>query len=220
MMVAPTEPPALRAIATKVTMYPEAFGCDVMWRSRGRWVGVQRKEMADLIASVSDGRLGQQVAQMQPLIEQGGVCVVVVEGEPRWTLEGEMIGGWGRGLTEAQWRGVLWSVQSRGVWVDRTRDLTATIEWIGSFKAWCAKDRHGSLNKRTGPVNMWGKPTNADFQRHMLMGLPGVGAELADRLIAKYGMPLRWTVTREELMQVEGVGAKKADAMLKALGGA
>jgi len=221
VIVAPTEPQKLRAAAQRVSMLPERFGCDVIWRSRGRWVGVQRKEVADLCASVGDGRLGQQLSQMKDLLGDGGTCVVMVEGEPRWTLDGEMVtGGWGRGLTRQQWAGVLWTVQANGAWLWFTRDLDGTIEALTWLKAWTAKDRHTSLVKREKPVAPWGNPGNADFARHVLMGLPGVGVETATRVVERFGGGVvGWTVTREELETVDGIGKKKADAMWRALGG-
>lgn len=216
MIVAPTEPPALRAIGRVGTMGETRFGADVVWRSRGRWVGVQRKELRDLVSSVADGRLGQQLAMMAAL----DVAVLLIEGQPRFTLDGEMTGQWGRGMTLKQYRGVQWTAMARGVWVCGTKDLEDTIAWIGDFKAWCAKDRHMSLMKRDGPYNSWGTPGNDDFARHLLMGLPGVGSEIATRIVEKFGgVPWKWDVTREELLAVEGLGAKKVDRLMAALAG-
>ena len=217
MIISPTEPAKLRAIATDVSTRLESrYGSDITFRSRGRWVGIQRKELKDLIQSVNDGRLGQNLMQMADL----DVGVLLVEGEPRFTLEGELTNhAFGRGLTQAQWRGVLWSAQSRGLWVDRTRNLDETIEWVQQFEAWCSKDRHVSLIKREPVLSPWGAPGNKEFARHILMGLPGVGVELADRIVAKFGgIPWRWECTKEELMEVEGLGKKKAEKIMGIFG--
>lgn len=216
MMISPTEPERLRVLG-RVAWHPESFGADVMWRSRGRWIGIQRKEVTDLVASVSDGRLHQQLVQMQQL----DVAVVLVEGEPCWTNDGEMLNGSGhsRGLSPRQWQSVMWTIGQRGVMVDRSKDLTATIAWIEGFQAWCAKERHTGLMKRPAPINPWGTLGNEDFQRHMVMGLPGVGTELADRIIRTLGMPFGWRVSEDELLTVEGLGPKKVARILGALGG-
>jgi len=217
VICSPTEPPKLRAIATHVTTRLESrFGSDLTFRSRDRWVGIQRKELKDLIASVNDGRLGQNLMQMNDL----DVAVLLIEGEAKFTLEGELVNhAYGRGLTRAQYRGVLWSAQSRGIWVCHTKNLDETVEWVQQFEAWCSKDRHTSLIKREPVLSPWGKPGNAEYARHLLMGLPGVGVELADRILAKFGsLPWQWTCTMDELMQVEGLGKVKAKKIMEVFG--
>lgn len=215
MLISPTEPPELRAIGS-VTLLPEKFGADIAWAMKGGWVGVQRKEVKDFIASIGDGRIGQQVSQMQALQH----AHLVIEGRVTWTTEGEMANasGYGRPLTRAQWRGVIWSIQSRGVHVGFTDSLTDTIEFVRQLESWLRKEKHSSLNKREAVYAPWGKASNRDFARHVLMGFPGVGVELADRIIDKFGgIPLGWTVTVQEMLQVEGIGKKKAEMLMMAL---
>lgn len=218
MLVAPTEPPALRAIG-RTSMASERWGCDLAFTCRGGWYGIQRKEFADLIASMGDGRLGEQIAKMDGLA-QG---LVVIEGlrHARWAADGALITGHGHGgrITRSSIEALLWSVRARGVWVDHTDDLAHTIRFVQSYERWVRKGEHRSLDQRPGPVTTWAKPTNRDWQRHMLQGLPGVGVELADRIIDKVGMPIGLKVTREELLAVEGVGPKKVDAIAACLGG-
>lgn len=218
MIVAPTEPKKLRDHAGKVSMVPERYGCDVLWTANGVMVGVQRKEFADLVASVADGRLGMQLDQMAGILDAGGVTAVVVEGDGQWTGEGQWAGR-GSGLSVAQYRGVMWSVQSKGVWWGQTRDLDGTIGWLGEFERWTGKARHRGLSKRESPRNQWGVAGNRDFERHLLQGFPGIGYELADRILDQVGMPFVMTAEMEEkLAGVKGMGAKKITAMRKALG--
>lgn len=218
MLIAPTEPPALRAIG-RTSMLPEKLGADVMWRSRGRWVGVQRKEVGDLLASVEDGRLGVQVSQMADL----DVACLVVEGQLRWTMDGElMAGSWSprRRWTRSAVTKILWGVAREGVLVDRSDDVAGTIEWVREFRDWVGRaDAGKSWRKREGPQVMWGKATSRDFQRHLLMGLPGVGGELAERILDELGMPFGWRneVDVDALMRVRGVGKKKAEALYRAM---
>jgi len=217
--VSPTEPPRLKAIASSITtVYESKFGADVVFRSRGLWVGIQRKELGDLVNSVSDGRLGENLAKMK----LRDIAVLLIEGTPKFSLEGELLGAagrYGRGFTEASYQGVLWTVQSQGIWVAHTKTLDDTIKYIETLERWCSKERHTSLMKRPGPVNSWGTATNEDFARHMLMGLPGVGVEVANRVLEKFGrVPWEWSCTKEELMEVPGVGKKTADRLLGAFG--
>ena len=210
MLVAPSEPPALRKIGT-VSMAPERYGCDLLFASRGRWFGVQRKEFKDLLASMRDGRIAQQMGMMEGL-EQS---MVVIEGmsSVRWGSDGELLDDYAR-VTRDQIRGLLWSVRDRGVWVDQTDGLADTIQMVQAFEQWCKKPAHKSLSTRPGPVNTWGKVGNRDWEMHLLHGLPGVGVELAGRVLDQVGMPLGWRVTREELLGVEGLGKGKVGKMM------
>lgn len=215
MLISPTEPAALHGLGT-VSWLPEKYGADVMMSVNGQWVGVQRKELSDLVGSVQDGRLGQQIAQMQTL-KQG---VLLVEGRPKWTFEGELMlpRMSGSGFTKQQYNSVLWSVRDRGVWVDFTEDVAGTKEWCVAFDVWVRKHKHTSLDKRPGPKSVWGRPGNEDFARHLVMGIPGVGAELAQRIVQQFGVPFQWKITVEDLMTIEGIGKKKAQTIWAAIG--
>lgn len=195
-------------------MRPEDFGCDLLFAARGKWFGIQRKEFKDLLASMRDGRLAQQVAMMAGL-EQ---AMVVVEGWAgvQWTGDGVLVDGYAK-VTRAQLRGLLWSVRDRGIWVDHTRDLADTIALVGEWEQWCRKPGHKSLSTRPGPVNTWGKANNRDWQEHLLQGLPGVGVELAGRILDEVGMPLQWRVERDELLKVQGLGKGKVEKMMAAV---
>jgi ERCC4-type nuclease len=213
VLVSPTEPPALRKIGT-TSLRPETFGCDLLFAARGKWFGIQRKEFKDLIHSMQDGRLGQQVSMMAEL-EQ---AMVVVEGwqDARWTTEGMLSDRYAK-VTRAQLRGLLWSVRDRGVWVDYTRDLTDTIALCQEWEAWCRKPAHKSLSTRPGPVGKWGRADNREWQEHLLQGLPGVGVELAGRILDEVGMPLGWRVSEGELLGVQGLGKGKVEKMMRAV---
>jgi len=202
----------------KVSSLPEKWGCDVVIRTPRYWAGVQRKELKDLIASVQDGRLAEEVQRMAAC-GRLDVQVLLVEGHLQWTVDGVLLGkGFGAQWTIAQHRGLLWSVRDRGIWVDTTRDLPDTAIWLQMFAAWCAKDRHHSLVRRPGAISAWGKPDNREYGIHMMQGLPGVGPELAERMWEEFGgVPWAWTVGQDELVKVPGIGKKKADAMLNML---
>lgn len=175
---------------------------------------MQRKEINDLVASVADGRLAREMAMMKRL----SVAVLVVEGKPSWTMDGSLISkGFGKPWTRRQHRGLLWSVREKGVWVEWTDGAEDTVVACRELEAWVRKGKHGSLERRPGPESVWGQLTNRDYARHVVMGLPGVGPELAGRIVDTFGMPFGWKVSVEELMTVNGIGRKKAESMLKAL---
>lgn len=218
MLVAPTElrHAPFRALtrADRGSNKPETMGVDFAFNYRGLWWGIQRKEIKDFIASVNDGRLAKEVKQMTAL-EQG---VVVIEGQPKWSLDGHLLGdSYGSSWDRQRHCSMLLSLQEAGVWVMGSIDTTDTARLILDFERWVKKGDHMSLKKREPMVSPWGTKNNRDYQIHLVMGLPGVGWELADRILKKLGMPFGCRVTKLELMEVDGVGAKKADAILAAL---
>lgn len=198
-------------------MLPERFGCDVFWTAQGKKYGIQRKAVPDLLASVEDGRLSKELAQMRSC---GIHAFLVIEGRVRWTDDGEMMGnGYGRQWTRGHWWGLLMSVQEQGVGWFETRDVGETVECVRAIERWSQKARHGS--GRPGPVGIWGtKATDRDWALHVLTSFPGIGPEIAGRIFDRAGrVPLEWTMTMEELMATEGVGKKRAAAMIRALAG-
>lgn len=213
MLVSPAEPPRLRQLG-HVSPIVEQRGCDFLFVAHNQWVGVQRKEVNDLIASVQDGRLYREVAMMKSCHYR----VLLIEGRPQWANDGQMIKEYGQGLTKKQWRGLLWSVRLNDIWIetsDNIEDTAQTLTWI---KEWFTRDRHSSLERRPGPVSLWGKPTNEDYQRHLVMGLPGVGPELAGKIVKRWGVPWTWKIGVEDLMEIDGIGRVKAESIWRALG--
>ena len=59
MLVSPTERPPISELGESSSR-PEKYGVDVMFLANGAVVGVQRKAIADLVASARDGRLGKE----------------------------------------------------------------------------------------------------------------------------------------------------------------
>lgn len=202
----------------RVSSLPEKWGCDILIRTDKLWVGVQRKAIPDFIASIQDGRLAKEVQQMSAC-GRLDIKVLLIEGEPQFTSDGVyMSNGYGAQFTLAQYRGMLWSVRERGLWVDHTRNITETRVWLKMFEQWCGKGKHSALDRRPAAFGAWGKPDSREFGIHLLQGLPNVGPELAARIYDHFGgVPWTWGATAQELMAISGVGKKRAVEMLGAL---
>lgn len=219
MLVAPTERPPITTLG-KTSSLPEQYGVDVLFSAKGQWVGIQRKEVNDLVASVHDGRLSRELSMMK----RCSLAVLVVEGKPTWTMDGELMGrGNGNGKNGGRWtkqqhRGLCFSVSSQGVWVMTTDSAADTVQFAQQLEQWLRKEKHSLLVNRPGPETVWGRPDNRDFQRHLIMGLPGIGSDIAERIIDTVGMPFGMRVTVEELMQVPGIGKKRAEQIVGCLG--
>jgi ERCC4-type nuclease len=215
VIVSPTEPKVLRDLG-EVSNFPEEFGCDLVFATNGHWAGIQRKEFKDLVASIRDGRLGEQVAKMRA----GNLdyLLIVVEGNVKWTDSGFLVSKWGKGVTRSQVRKILWTVRQTGVWIDFSDNLDDTIRLVKAFEEWCAKEHHASLGGRPGPKTNWGTANSEDWLCHFLQGLPGIGVSTAKRMVKHFGgSPVQWTVTKEQLLEIEGLGPKKVETLWKAL---
>lgn len=214
--VAPTEPPALKAIATTVSLLPERFGCDVFCVSGKRHFGIQRKEVRDLISSIEDGRLAKEVTQMSRL----PVRILIIEGRLKFTDDGHLLDSYNSRFTRTQLRRYLAGIHSSGVWIDRTDNLSETITAVHDYIGWFAKSRHQALVRRPGPAGSWGKPTSREWRLWLLQGFEGIGPTTAAAILDTFTTPpLQWTVSKKELAKVPGVGKKRVDALWEALNG-
>ena len=87
MLISPTEPTPLKALG-KVSSLSEKYGADILMLVKDIRVGVQRKLFPnDLMASLADGRLYDQIRKMSELNH----AVVVLEGRGEWTTEGVLM---------------------------------------------------------------------------------------------------------------------------------
>jgi ERCC4-type nuclease len=215
ILVSPTEPEKIKQLG-KVSPIPEQYGADVLFSARGQLVGVQRKAFDDFLASLFDGRLGKEITQMKRL----NIAVLVIEGRPRWTLDGELIDD-NRRITRNQLRSLLWTIAiGHNVAVEWTDSIDDTVNTITNLRAWAAKKKHLSVARRPGPSGPWGKATTKDWAVHFLQGLPHIGPELAERIYDTFkGVPMRWAVGKKELTRVPGIGKQKAKVLWEILGG-
>ena len=185
---------------------PEQYGADFMWVSLVGTVGVQRKEIKDLVSSLRDGRLGKELGQMQSL----DLAVLIIEGRPQWSRDGFLLDV--RSFTMEQMNGVLFSVQAQGVWCLQTTDHQSTVQMLRSLEKWLSKDRHGQLRNRPKVAGEWGTANNREWGIHFLQGFPSIGTDVAGRIYDHFGgVPIIWAVTEDELQDVKGVGKGRAE---------
>lgn len=214
-LVSPTEPDPIKDIG-RVSSAPERHGVDVLWSAQGALVGAQRKEFDDMLASMQDGRLSKEVAQMQEL----SMRWLILEGDGQWTRDGRLIHHFRQSqVTKEQIYKFLMTVQSRDIWVQRSNGIYETIEILKWARDWSKKEEHNALSGRPGPKgSSWGRVTNEDYAIHMLTSLPGIGVKTARSILGHFGgVPLKWDVDEDELLEVEGVGKVRAEKMMKVL---
>lgn len=222
MLVSASEKsPFLRALG-KLSDRPERFGCDVLAVAGGRWLGIQRKAIQDLLASLWDGRLTTERAQWDRLLNQlGGRVVLVVEGKMTWSTDGELMGVYGKGWNRRDYRRLVYSVQRQGAQVFRTDDQKDTAELIEDLIAYHNQKRTGSRYKgRPNPKGRWGTPSSRDWMVWVITSFgENIGSTRAEALLDHFGgrIPARWEFEYEELLEIPGWGKKTADQLWRAL---
>lgn len=206
LWVSPTEPESLREIADVVSMHPEDYGVDALIHGLAHSIGIQRKTIPDLLSSVGDGRLAEQVAKMHRLDH----TIVLIEGRTNWTSEGYLIvNSWGERVSRTSFRKMVLTIRAAGVHVEFSSDLADTIDWIKVACSWADAHDHSTLKPKGKETRGdWGEKRRDHYRVSVLCSLPGIGPELASRILDEIGWPFELT---GDLMQVKGVGKKKVD---------
>lgn len=216
MLVSPTEPAQLKRLG-KVSGLPERYGVDILIVAGKARTGVQRKKFPDdLVASLSDGRLYSQLPKMAELDR----ALLIFEGYGKWTLDGELVHGYTRNFTRAQYIALQYSILFEfGVHVMHVRDIKETAEALVALEHWAEKPKHSSLRTRPGPKkDSWGDVGHRERAQHLLQGLNGVGVEMAGRIYDHFGgIPMKWDCTMEDLTKIPGIGKVKAKKIWESL---
>lgn len=221
MLVSPAERHSAILELGKVSSKPERMGVDVAFKHKKLWYGIQRKEMKDFVASVNDKRLSREIQQMK-VLEQ---ALLVVEGNVRFSLEGEWLGRTGGPRwTQSAHLSALMSLQAAGVWVLNAADQASTAAVCVAFEAWVKKGQHSLLVSTRGAARSilpgWGTATNTDYQRHVLEGLPDTGPERATLIREEFGgLPFTWKPgALERMAAIRGIGPKTIAKYIDAIG--
>ena len=158
---------------------------------------VERKTLKDFAVSIIDGRLFKQMIR---LANSNSKAVLIIEGTATDTAE--------LGMTREAMQGALITVSPiLGIPVLRSKDPSETAKlmvYIGrqiESMAMGGVQRHGyrPKNKRKR-------------QLFILQGLPGIGREKAERLLAMFGsVEAAISASSSELQALDGIGKSIAD---------
>lgn len=193
---------------------PEKYGVDFWWVSQGKLWGIQRKRFPDdFLASMLDGRLTKELAQMQGLDHP----MIVLEGLGTWTDDGML-------LDQRFHKGQLfgWMLScffEMGVPVFQVKNQRDCLHFIDRVEAWSQRTSHHSLSRRPKTSrNAWGQKGNKEFGLHLLQSFEGIGPAAAEAIYQHFGeVPIRWTATEKELTEVPGIGPKTAIKLTSSL---
>lgn len=219
MLISPAERPVdFWHPLGETSSLPEKFGVDFLTFSPVfGMVGVQRKEISDLIASLSDGRVTREIIDMREL----GVGVWLIEGKPQWSTEGLLMsnrGQRGQPFTRSAFQGVLFSLMSEGFWLITTDSREDSMNWLSSLDTWMQKPSHKGLTSRPNARSVFGSTNEKDHDVHFMKGVEGLGHTRALAIVEHYGgLPLMLK-PGVNLTDVKGVGkgiAAKIERMFK-----
>lgn len=215
-LIAPSEPSIIKRLG-RVSSIPEKHGADIFWHDpviKG-FVGVQRKEFGDLLNSVDDGRLAREVQQLQ----RTKVAHLIVEGKPKWTVDGQSMEKYHQRWTRAAYRSLLRSVQGRGIFVEHSDSMSDTVALVEEIRRWTNKGDHVSLDRRPKPRgDVWGRITDEAWACHLLQSIDGIGPKQASAIWTYFGsrLPISLTASADELKRVPGLGPKKVALLIRA----
>ncbi len=163
-------------------------------------VVIERKSANDFVNSIIDGRLFEQAMN---LVNNFQRPVIIIEGKfPE------------RGMHPNAIRGAIASlVMDYGITVMQTKDSDETAEFLAIMAK--RELKNGGLARLRGEK----KPiTDKELQLYLVEGLPGVGPELARRLLQKFKtVEGVFTASEKELKEVEKLGPKKAKEIRRIL---
>lgn len=216
-LIAPTEPPNLRAIG-QVSMVTEHHGCDIIGVSTTAIVGFQRKTPEDFLSSLSDGRLAKQIGQ----IHSSSIlnhAILILEGAFHWTSDGQLLSSYNNGFQRSHLTNLLLQLQIQGLLLVTTDGLTDTISTVNSVMNSLSKTIHTSLLRRPKQsLTSWGTKNSSNYAQHILQSFDGIGPTTALAMFTTFGrIPLKWDVTETQLQTVPGIGKTLARSLKKAL---
>ena len=167
-------------------------------------LAAERKSRADFEASIIDGRLFEQAARLVAAYPR---VVIIIEGD----RDDERSNRVSRSALLGAYSAL---VSDLGISLFFTKNPPATAELLAALA------RHDQLAKKV-PMRVMAKPKSLSLeqaQRAMVEALPGVGPQMARKLLAHFGTPARvFTSSVKELQEVDGLGPKKAKLIYKVL---
>ncbi len=216
MLISPTEPTVFsdQIPDSKVSMLSEKYGCDFLMLAKTVRVGVQRKQFPnDLLSSLADGRLYDQIRKMGELDQAS----LILEGYGQWTADGTLMHL--TNFTRRQLHGLILSLSFEfGIQVFQVRDMAETVELLINMERWIHKPAHTSLLRRpSAEKDSWSQKSDRMNGIHLIQSFGGIGPTIAANIYDHYGkVPMTWD-EGIDLTDVKGVGKEKAKQMREAL---
>lgn len=188
------------------------YGDIKIWGFNGLQILIERKTVSDLLSSMSSRRIYRQI---RGLIQEADVPILLIEG---------FMSSYGSGKVryrngESGWRwvsiqNILLSFQLHGLKVIYSTNQDMTVRMLRSLESYFRKPDHSVLDTPPEPLFTIGEPATRKVK--MLMCLPGIGEEMAGRLLDRFDtIEGIVSANKEEIEEVYGIGEKTADKILQ-----
>jgi len=185
---------------------------DYELRSGGYLLRIERKSVdSDLLNSIRSGLLSEE---LRHILNEADIPIWLKEGDMTLRRLASLQGGDPMHIYNAIDNASI-SAQLAGIIVINSPAPNRTAERLKSVYEYFEKDEHRmmlTVKRLDVPIILFDKEYNQTIA--LLMGLPGIGQELAERLLKHFGsIESILTAPEEELQKVEGIGSGKAKAI-------
>ncbi len=190
----------------------EANGADIIVKSTKGLVGYQRKTLADLKASLIDGRLFKELAQLRSSSIIAYPFIIIEHDSRQVTTTGSFLDV---DLSIRTFQSLLTKFQLLSIYYLQSSSLKSTIDSIVNSSTYISSSHSTELKRPSPPKDSWGKSTSTDYLSYILQSFPGIGPKIADSIVEYFNntLPLMWTVDKRELSRVPGIGKVTAERL-------
>lgn len=167
------EPDKIKFACDKV----ESISVDyIIQGSHEKWA-FERKTHFDLIGSVRDGRVWNQLERLKDLEKQGYKVALILEGYKYLLFKNKNIK-----ISQSQYQGILIAIAKYGIPIITTENMDLTIMTLKQIDM-----SAGKVSEFVRPTISKGGRTIEEEASDMLCAIDGVGRKTADKLLSAYG---------------------------------
>jgi len=184
------------------------MGFDIMLMTNNGNVCIERKAVpGDLVASISDGRLGREILNMR---EESKFNVVLLQGRMKFDKDGLLVipgrtkvknpYRWNRkGLNNIRrtWEYV------EGCFTEYAQNSNDLVNVLNNIQDYFDKGKHLSMKSRPQIQTNWFVPSRGEKVIYFYQGLPGVATIGAKKLYDKFPSP--WDLYRASIEDIDDI---------------
>lgn len=203
----------VQRLGARAVIVPLDVGDYQFWSHEGWQVTVERKEIGNLLSSLSSGQL---VDQLTRLVKAADIPILLTEGRIGVDEDNKVLvdGHWSSRWNFDSVANFLLSWQMRGVYLIQTHGWRDTAARLLSISEFFAKPEHDSHLQRQRLFSL--APTR-NPKLALVRCLPGIDITLGQRLLSTFPTILDiCQASVEQLTEVEGIGKEKANRIYAA----
>lgn len=170
-------------------------------------VGLERKTPGDLLASIEDGRLSNEILAMRAECDYQ---VILIHGQFRYNKDGNVIfdrrkSRWTRKAIRNFMRTLEWV---EGCYIEHAENDHDLVDVIQDLQIYLDKPRHSSIHSRPSIKSDWVKPTHKEKFVYWMQGLPKIGPVRAKILAEVFPTPMSlFEASASDISKVKGFSA-------------